>query len=540
MKKSSPLTFLKQFSFFTFPAGILLCHFFCISDKSGTGTLAPGDTVTVLSYNVENLFDLQDNGTEYPEYKPFTHNWNNETQAKKLDNIASVCAAAQAEILALVEIENITAARQLQKALRRKQRHYPYITVGDQPNPTTTCQAILSRFPIVHTQGHGIPKQGKYYTRNILEADIALGKHTLKIFAVHWPSKRFSESYRIAAAKVLLKRLQQLAAGTEYIITGDFNSNYNEAETFFTERLDDTEGKTAINHILKTARSSPGSFIDYIFEQEPAASKNSLYHYDLWLELPEHRRFNYVYHGQNNTLDHILLPGTMYDSDGISYVDNSFAVFTWQGRLLYDGVPYRWKKIYSKKGKYHTGEGYSDHLPVSARFVINPFSFADTPVKKTNPSPTDPGVVGFETGCEGWLPSSNRFRVTRDTINTAAGGYCLKVEGLAKKGSNAAYCRLPLQQINTRQQASLRLDIRGNGRFALRLRIDFEPWLCYTGNNFSRKIRSTRYTTFSSPEWQTVRLPLPLIAPEAKALELQIRAAGEKELCVWIDQIGIE
>lgn len=513
------------------------CFYFHCNALLADKSVSPGDTVTVLSYNVENLFDCHDNGTEYPEYKPGPDTWNHETQAIKLANIASAIAAARADILVLVEIENGTAAKQLQKVLTQKKCRYPYYAVGDKPNPTTTCQAVLSRYPVVNHRGHGIPKRGDYYTRNILEADIALGDHVLKIFALHWPSKRFTESYRIAAANVLLHRLHQLPTSTEYIIAGDLNSNYNEAETFFTERLDDTDGTTALNHILKTALSPPGACIDFVNEQELIALPESLYHYDPWLELPEYKRFCYTYHGHHNTLDHILLPRSLYDSAGISYVDNSFAVFTWQGRLLYNGAPYRWNTKYGRRGKYHVGEGYSDHLPIMIKLAIRPFCFADTGHTVSRISKSRPGAVSFETGCEGWLPYSGQFHVTRDTGTASDGTACLKIEGLAQRSGSAAHCRIPIQQHGVTTGRSVKCTIKGTGRLALRIRFDDGPWTCYAGNDFSRKLKSTRYTSLTSAQWQNLRLSLPEIPHDAEAFEMQIRAAGGEVLCVWLDNI---
>lgn len=517
----------------------------CNKQNRHSDTRALVDTITVMSYNVENLFDLIDNGSEYPDYKPNKCGWNHETHARKLDNISSAIAAANADILVLVEIENSNAAKQLQKALKRKKKSYPYIATGEKPNPATTCQVILSRFPVTFSKGYGIPKSGDYYTRNILEADVAIGSKTLKIFALHWPSKRYQESYRIAAANVLLNRLKKLPPETEYIIAGDFNNNYNDAETFFTGRLDDTQGRTAINHILKTVESQPHSFLDYITERELIESQGKLCHYDPWLELPEYKRFNYIYRGQNNTLDHILLPRSLYDNSGISYVDNSFYVFTWDGRLIYNGVPYRWKMIYGKSGKYHTGKGYSDHLPILAKFVLKPFTFADSSTKHsytTDSSYLHNRITGFETGFEGWLPYNNFFHLSRDTINPVAGRHCLKIEGLPKKSIGAAHIRFPLNQHITSAKilpSTVTFNLRGSGRFAFRMRTGDNKWICYTGDNFKRQIKSTRYITYSSKEWQEIILPLSKSSNSENSVELEIRAAGKEALCIWIDDMRI-
>ncbi len=514
------------------------------SDKRRHTYSTSKDTIVLLSYNVENLFDLVDNGTEYTEYVPYKRNWNNETYSKKLKNLASAIAASDADILVLCEIENRHAGMELKKALLREGQRYRYIAAGVEPNPATTCQVILSRFPIVSTEGYGIPKTGSYFTRNILEADIDLGSCILKIFALHLPSKRYPESERIRAAQILYKRLKNLPDGTEYVIAGDFNSNYNEAETFFTERLDDTKGMTAINHLLKTVRSKPGLFLDYITEHELIGCSKKLLHYDLWLELHENQRCNYKYRGRCNTLDHILVPASMYDSIGISYIDNSFSLFTWDGRLLFNGVPYRWKMRHGKNGRYHIGEGFSDHLPIIAKFTKRPFSFSKEAItvsdRRKEQSEGMENICGFESGFEGWIPCSENIHISRDTLNVSGERYSLKIEGRTKKSGGAARIRIPLSRYSKRNigaYSSLSLDLRGSGKFTFRIRSGKGKWRCYIGRNFSKIIRSTRYSFYTFNDWHTVFLPLPETEKDTDALELEIRTAGKNVINLFIDNV---
>ncbi|MCK4440689.1 MAG: hypothetical protein KAU90_01695, partial [Sulfurovaceae bacterium] len=46
--------------------------------------------IKVASYNVENLFNISYDGTEYKEYIPNTHNWTKSILNKKLTNISEV------------------------------------------------------------------------------------------------------------------------------------------------------------------------------------------------------------------------------------------------------------------------------------------------------------------------------------------------------------------------------------------------------------------------------------------------------------------
>jgi endonuclease/exonuclease/phosphatase family metal-dependent hydrolase len=339
-------------------------------DHRTTGVNGSADTVVCLCYNVENLFDLVDDGTEYPEYRPGQCNWGHETFTRKLENISSVIAAAAADIVVLCEIENLRALSQLRRSLSRKRKSYKYYAIGDRPNRTATCTAVLSRLPIVGQRSHAIPKLGESFTRNLLEADVKMGACTLKVFAVHWPSKRNPESHRVAAAEVLRKRLEELPPGTDYVLAGDFNADLNECEAFEGRKLDDTQGRTGLNHVLRTVSSAPGERPDYIDETELVKASDGSCHYDLWFELRAPYRFSYVHRKKRLTLDHILLPAALYDGRGAEYVDNSFDVFRWNGRLLYDGKPYRWRMQWTRRGKRHVGEGYSDHLPLLVKLTV--------------------------------------------------------------------------------------------------------------------------------------------------------------------------
>lgn len=496
-------------------------------------TSPPEKSFSVLFYNVENLFDFVDDGGEYEEYKPKKHNWTYVHFRKKLANVAEVISAADADIVALCEVENRNALQKLQKQLFLKGKKYRHRTI-DPSSYSKTKTAILSRFPIENVQIHPIPDNQTYIYRNILEADIIVDSRPFKLFVLHFPSKRKPESFRVAAAQALVKRLLSLPSKTEYVIVGDFNSSYNEGELFFTEKLDDTEGKTALNHVLKTARSSPDEWLTFHRERSMLDENDKQIHYDLWLELPENERYNYYYKGRQNTLDHILVPQSLYDSEGFSYVDNSFSVFTWYGRLLVNGRPFRWQMNLTKKGKEHRGEGYSDHLPIMARFTTGPFSL-NTPntkkikseesiVKKSNRS-------SFESGFEGWLPCTQAIRLSRDTLFPDSGRYSLKVEGMCKKNGTVAYIRLKGKQNH------LTFKLKGSGKIAFRARKESHTWVYYTGDGFYTMSKQCRYTQINYTNWRTISFSLPQNVSSGSVYQFEIRTAGGVPLTLNLDTI---
>ncbi|MBN1307274.1 MAG: hypothetical protein JXA18_05120, partial [Chitinispirillaceae bacterium] len=373
------------------PLLVIFLFFAGCGDRQKAGPLRravsapPPDTFSVAFFNVENLFDNEFDGNEYVEYRPDATNWNRAMHDRKFENISSVIAAMNASVISLCEVEDRDALNQLAEKLDKKGVRYPFRAIIDTPAASNTRPAILSRFPVGHSAAHPVAVADGFSTRAVLEARLDVGGRPLTLFVNHWPSKHHPESFRLAAATALIGRVAQLPRGTDYCIVGDFNSDYDEFSTFTTFGLNDTRDTTGINHCLGTVRTAGGTRMRPLTEREMITAPFPS-HYDLWLELNEIDRMSYFYRGNRQTPDHILLPPALYDQKGISYLDNSFHAFTWEGRLLSHGRPVRWRIRRRGAKKYHAGEGYSDHLPIVARFTCVPFRF-DTALSAENAAP---------------------------------------------------------------------------------------------------------------------------------------------------------
>ncbi|NEW60345.1 hypothetical protein GSY74_03530 [Sulfurovum sp. bin170] len=302
----------------------------------------------IASYNVENLFDMHYDGSEYDRYIPNRHNWTKTTLNKKLRNISEVICEIDADIIGLQEIENRNALKLLQKSLKRYGCRYRYSAISHKKKSAIQV-ALLSKIPIeTHrdievTRALGI--------RNILETKFTVEGNPLYIYVNHWNSKRSPESKRIISATALKKRLLSLPKNSQYILLGDFNSNYNEHQRV---------GKTGINMVLNS-----------MLFGESDMKQGGFRHYNLWLELLPYRRWSYNFYGDKQGLDAILLPPTLFDGRDVDYVDDSFVVFKRAYMFTKEGYVNRWKY---KKGR-HFGKGYSDHFPVFALFSTEPYLF---------------------------------------------------------------------------------------------------------------------------------------------------------------------
>jgi len=352
-------------------------------------------TFRVASYNVQNLFDLTRAGTEYKEYIPNAgYGWNTKTFEIKVTNIAAVIKDLHADIVALQEIESQKALTALRKKLKESGVDYPYFEIASFRGGAIRC-AILSKFPIIEKKELRI---GGKFTRNILEVTIDIEGTPLVLFVNHWKSKRGPESLRIAYAERLKDEIDSLEEDADFMLVGDFNSNYNEYETFVRSgRLNNTAGITGINHVLKTVKDSR-----MVSEAILTKQAENEYLYNLWLELENTRRWSYTFFGDKNSPDSIILSRGLYDDKGISYIDNSFDRFD-PDYLFKGNTIYRWQKAKGGKGK-HLGEGYSDHLPVFADFSTAPFYFsADNPAASGTESSEvrETSIAGLYTSSAG-------------------------------------------------------------------------------------------------------------------------------------------
>jgi hypothetical protein len=207
--------------------------------------------------------------------------------------------------------------------------------------------AIFSTFPIISHQAHPL-----VLARDIIEAEIEVEGQSLFVYVNHWKSgasNRNLEPVRVENAKVLRSLIDarlEVDPQADIIIAGDLNSHYNHSALF-------PEIVTGVNDIL-------GSSGRESFDEADL--------YNLWFELDPDARYSEVWRGRIGTLMHMLITQGLYDDSGISYIDGSF------NKLVISGInadaigrPIRWHST------GETGGGVSDHFPVYARFSLGAF-----------------------------------------------------------------------------------------------------------------------------------------------------------------------
>jgi len=324
-------------------------------------TTLQGDTVLkIASYNVDNLFDLKKDGNEYSEYIPNTKSrWNKRNYKIKLNHISRVIKDIDADIISLEEVESLQALKDLRQTLKQKGLYYKYYKIADKKD-TTTKVAILSKIPFVYNKEVSVGYSYRY--RNILETKFKVNGTSFYIFTNHWKAKSGAESERIKSARVLLRRVKQIGFSKNIILVGDFNSDYQEYIKFKKERrLNNTNGYTGINHVLNTVKQTQKA-------SSTKPTKNAFY--NLWYDADEKDRYTYIFRGKKEALDNILISQPLLDkNNSMHYIHNSIKNLNKNYLFYKHKYINRW---YISKGrvKVHKGKGYSDHLPVMAKFLV--------------------------------------------------------------------------------------------------------------------------------------------------------------------------
>ena len=226
-----------------------------VGAKAATAT----DTVSLLTYNVENLFDTEDDPEKSDEtYLPLArkhtseheqtcraHNhspnrlkeclnldWSNEVLDRKLTRLTDVIQQINngrgPDVLIVQEVESLAVLQQW-RDLYMSQLGYQTIAYVKGPDERGINPAILSRLPLVGTPRlHPVDlsrlKERARPTRSILEATLKLPNgENLSVFSLHFPSQANPQAYRELGLNTLMEATGRLPAGSKILVGGDFN-----------------------------------------------------------------------------------------------------------------------------------------------------------------------------------------------------------------------------------------------------------------------------------------------------------------------------
>ena len=222
---------------------VLLLTFFVFFSLSISAQQA-----TVAFYNVENLFDTQDDSLKQDEeFLPYgVRGWTSSRLHAKYQNLYKVIAGLgdigqPPALVGLAEVENRAVLEGLLRHTPLHRRRYQ-IVHEESPDRRGIDVALLydpAQFRYLSHEAVPVDLSGlsERPTRDILYVrGVLFGSDTVHCFINHWPSRyggvSSSASRRQRAAEVLQARVHQLqheCPDALIVITGDFNDGLTEA-----------------------------------------------------------------------------------------------------------------------------------------------------------------------------------------------------------------------------------------------------------------------------------------------------------------------
>ena len=199
------------------------------------------DPLTIISYNVENLFDNQHDSLKNDSaFLPDgNYHWTYHKYQTKLDQIAQVIVNIagweSAPLVGLCEVENARCLRDLCYRLRRFHYRYVHYESADERGIDVALLYDSTKVQVLYSQPLFVDLNGDV-TRDILYVCAMVNKKdTLHTFMCHLPSQlggaSASEGKRFVAKSVIQHQVDSILSLQPHayiVVMGDMNSNPQE------------------------------------------------------------------------------------------------------------------------------------------------------------------------------------------------------------------------------------------------------------------------------------------------------------------------
>ena len=334
------------------------------------------DSIAIMTWNVQALFDGNEKGTEYDDYTE-SADWSQEKYRGRLNVIARAVNGMERkpDVIALQEVESATVVADLAAALSGRYGWTHFAVIPEM----ALGVGLLSRFPLSETKSHSVNIDGEIAPRPMLEArvTVAAGDGTpspLELFVCHWKSKLggddATESTRRASARIIIRRIRELAQ-TEpelpVIIMGDLNENYDEfyrrSGAAISALLPDDSRAAEFSGLygldggdVDAIKELQKDFIILSKGKPPSVRyfpEGVTVLYSPWAA--ELQNGSYYYKSDWETIDHFLLSPQLFDETGWEF-ENCAVVNYPPFVSTTKGLPVAYNP--------RTGNGLSDHLPL--------------------------------------------------------------------------------------------------------------------------------------------------------------------------------
>lgn len=308
--------------------------------------------MTVAFYNVENLFDLEDeSGKNDDEFTPEgDKNWDRTKYRKKLADISRVISGINEgdlpEIVGLCEVENESVVADLVQTGLLANGNYQVIHHESPDFRGIDCAVVYrpDEFSVLDYVAVPVYVEGsaEFKTRDILYVKgRTRNREELHLFVNHWPSRmggvEKTDPKRVAAARILKEKIDSLMEAdnrARIIILGDMN---------------DEPDNRSVQEVLgaKAPSDANAMLVNLMFPED------------------ERGKGTYNYRGTWNMLDNVIVSRSLLDEKGFRCMEQQGYIFheEWMEDVGQEGDIFP-RRTY--KGSNYNG-GVSDHFPVYFR-----------------------------------------------------------------------------------------------------------------------------------------------------------------------------
>ncbi len=303
------------------------------------------EELSIAFYNVENLFDLEDDPNTFDEeFTPTGKKaWTKDRYETKLLNLGRVVSSmdeAMPDILGLCEIENRKVVEDLNKSPYFSGVNYQ-ILHQESPDGRGIDVGLMYNADKIELEIAGViestlPAGDRPKTRLILHAKGEANGEELHLFVNHWPSRsggqEETEPNRLTVAFNLRNYIDKvLEENPEALIVlmGDFNDHPN---------------NKSIQDILRAGKGK-----DYRLE-------------NLMWDKHKNGEGSYNYRGDWGALDQFMVSQNLLDGEGVDVLPETVKF------VKHDWMMYVNKEGQASPSRTYGGPnyygGYSDHLPI--------------------------------------------------------------------------------------------------------------------------------------------------------------------------------
>lgn len=331
---------------------LLILVIFAITSSCAPWKRAADRNMTVVFYNVENLFDLENDPRKNDdEFTPGSEKqWDRTKYNKKLSDISRVISGINEgdlpEIVGLSEVENEQVVKDLVRTGLLAKGNYKVVHRESPDFRGIDCALIYRPDEFSVTSYFAIPvrfeEDKENATRDILYVKgRTSNREEFHIFVNHWPSRvggvAQTEPKRLKVAAILKSKVDSVMSaepGAHIIVMGDLN--------------DDPDNKSLLEVLNAQPPSTPGAKLVNLMFPEFLDGKGS-----------------YYYRGNWNMLDNMIVSPGLLDSNGFKVAGNKGYIYreSWMEYRNSDG---RISPNRTYGGPNYYG-GVSDHFPVYFR-----------------------------------------------------------------------------------------------------------------------------------------------------------------------------